>query len=328
MRNTVLILTNSEDGQHSDIVISKILNVGGKVFRFDSDRFSSGEVIINFHGANGEMGFAIEDGVNSITDKDIKSVWYRRPNRFNFPIQDIIQRNHAEAETKSFLEGLWVVLERKVFWVSEPSHLERARKKILQLDIARRKNMPFPRTLVSNDPGKVLEFYESCNRRMIFKAIYHEFLDYGATSYNIPTTLVTPEHIRKIELVKHSPSLFQEFIEKKSELRITVVGDKIFPVRIDSQSNPSTVVDWRNPEFVSKLGYSKTNIDGRTKKFCREMLQELNLEFGAFDFILGKDGGTYFLEVNPNGQWYWLEESAGVLISDALANTLVNAERR
>jgi D-alanine-D-alanine ligase-like ATP-grasp enzyme len=79
-----------------------------------------------------------------------------------------------------------------------------------------------------------------------------------------------------------------------------------------------TIVDWRNPLCIDKLDYSVTTLDPPIELFCLEMLRELGLQFGAFDFIVDKEGELYFLEVNPNGQWYWLEDMAGVLISDAI----------
>jgi glutathione synthase/RimK-type ligase-like ATP-grasp enzyme len=182
--------------------------------------------------------------------------------------------------------------------------------------------MRIPKTIITNDPEKVRTFHGTCPKGMIFKAVNLEFLNYGEKSYNIPTTLITADHLRKIDLVRRSPAIFQELIVKDYELRVTVVGKKVFPVKIDSQKNPLTIVDWRNPLCIDKLDYSVTTLDPRIELFCLEMLRTLRLQFGAFDFIVDKEGNLYFLEVNPNGQWYWLEDMAGALISDAIVDIL------
>ena len=38
-----------------------------------------------------------------------------------------------------------------------------------------------------------------------------------------------------------------------------------------------------------------------------QMLDEFGLNFRAFDIIRDEDDTLYFIELNPNGQWYWIE---------------------
>jgi glutathione synthase/RimK-type ligase-like ATP-grasp enzyme len=327
VRNAILALTNSEDGMHSDVVVSKLLARGEDVFRFDVDLFTKGNFTIAFSPSADSGGCVISNGSDSIQVGDIKSVWYRRPNHFNLPIKDPVQKDYAEKEIRSFLDAVWFLLEQRerIFFLSRPSAIESARRKLFQLDLAERYGMRIPRTIITNDPEKVRTFQRSCPEGMIFKAVNHEFLNYGEKSYNIPTTLITADHLRKIDLVRRSPAIFQELIVKDYELRVTVVGKKVFPIKIDSQKNPWTIVDWRNPLCIGKLDYSVTDLDPRIELFCLEMLRTLGLQFGAFDFVVDKDGSLYFLEVNPNGQWYWLEDLTGVLISDAIVDILMTA---
>lgn len=327
MRKAILVLTNAEDGMHSDIVISKLLEHGERVFRMDSDRLTTGALRACFTADSRQTGFAFEDGADRVASSEVKSVWYRRPNHFNLAINDPVQKAHAERELASFLEGLWTLIPENVFWLSRPQALEYARKKVRQLELARTMGLQIPRTIISNNPDDVRAFYESCGRRIIFKAIYHEFLDYGKKTFNIPTTLVTPMHLAHLDLVRALPALFQERIDKKYELRVTVVGKRVFPVKIDSQSNPLTVVDWRNPAYINELKYSLVELPRNVSDACLEMLEKLGLSFGAFDFVVDVNNELYFLEVNPNGQWYWLEERAGVLISDAIVDILKDERR-
>jgi len=93
-------------------------------------------------------------------------------------------------------------------------------------------------------------------------------------------------------------------------------------VRIDSQTHTETTVDWRHPSFIDKLKHTPVDLPIQIIKGCHAMLHSLGLEFGAFDFAVSKTGQCYFLELNPNGQWYWLEDLTGVAISDAIARIL------
>lgn len=189
--------------------------------------------------------------------------------------------------------------------------------------------VPFFPPIVTNDPEQARKFFESCGEQMIFKAIHHEMLDYENKSFNIQTTLINQGHLSRLGLVRKQPSLFQEFIDKEYELRVTVVGNAVFPVKIASQEYLETAIDWRNPDFIQKLRYTPIDLPREIHDRCHSMLKTLGLEFGAFDFAVDKKGVCYFLEVNPNGQWYWLEDLTGVLISDAIVATLMkDYERR
>ena len=322
MNEAVLVLTNTEDGEHTDVVVSKLKKAGEDVFRLDVDKLASGEIKVLFSVDSTGTGFTLSSGSSLLNSKDIKSVWYRRPNHFNLKIKDPIQKSYTEHELTVFLDGLWSIVPRRVFWLSHPCSLEHARKKIYQLKLAQELGLLIPRTIITNDPGRVGEFYSSCHGKIVFKAIYHEFLNYGDKAFNIPTTLVTERHLAQIDLIKNLPALFQEFISKDYEMRITVVGEKFFCIKIDSQNNPLTIVDWRNPLYINRLSYSEIETPGWVKRACVGILKRLNLSFGAFDFVVDKSGQTFFLEVNPNGQWYWLESLTGVLISDAIADIL------
>lgn len=326
LKNVVFILTNSEDGKHTDIVMEKLQKANQNVFRFDSDRFAGGEIVVDFRANDKDCGFVMHSQGQTLDSKNIKSVWYRRPNNFNIQIKDLVQRRYAEDEIASFLNGLWANT-KKAFWLSRVSSLEKAKLKVFQLQLALKLGLKIPRTIVTNDPKIVRGFWDSCKHGTVFKAIYREFLDYGEKAFTIPTTFLTEEHIAKLDLVKRIPCLFQEFIDKKYEVRVTVVGREMFSVKINYQENFQTVIDWRDPRFIDKLRYETVKLPEAITKICRIMLNKLDLSFGAFDFVVDKTGEIFFLEINPNGQWHWMESQVGLPISDAIVDVL-NSKRR
>ena len=48
----------------------------------------------------------------------------------------------------------------------------------------------------------------------------------------------------------------------------------------------------------------------------------MGLYFGAFDFILDPDGRYVFLEMNPFGQWVWIEQLCTLRIADSLVGLM------
>ncbi|MFH1551449.1 MAG: hypothetical protein ABIC36_01045 [bacterium] len=112
-------------------------------------------------------------------------------------------------------------------------------------------------------------------------------------------------------------------MDKSYEVRVTVVGQTIFAVRINSQAHEATKIDWRNPAYIDKLGYRSMDLPKIIQYQCQRIVQELGLNFGAIDLVVDSKGDYIFLEINPNGQWQWLEYFTGINISGAIADMLI-----
>lgn len=103
------------------------------------------------------------------------------------------------------------------------------------------------------------------------------------------------------------PHIYQEFVEKKFEYRVTVFGNYYAATRIDSQSlEGASYADWR-VSFDYLEGLRPALLAQNVIDACKKMLDKLGLRFGTFDLIEALDGEFYFLEVNQAGQWLWQE---------------------
>lgn len=317
----VLVLSNSGDGIHTDIVIEKLQKRSAEVVRLDVDKFATGKTSVEF-SLSGKSDFLLSIDGASYKSNFFDSIWYRRPNFFEPSVADPIQREHSRKEIESFIEGLWLSFDSS-FWLSHPLNLEKARRKIFQLKLARELGFNIPSTLVTNNPSAMTSFYAEQYQKLIYKTMGGEFLDYGDRFFNIPTTLVTPLHLEHSHLLIQTPGMFQEQMDKEYELRVTVVGEKIFAVKIFSQAHELSMIDWRHPEVILELEYQETKLPNAIEMKCLQMMRSLGISFGAFDFCVDSSGIYTFFEINSNPQWYWLEELAGVLISDAIADILL-----
>ena len=139
------------------------------------------------------------------------------------------------------------------------------------------------------------------------------------TCYN---NVVTDKHIKRAELIKNNPSMFQEYIEKKYEIRITALEDKVVGIKIDSQNSDLSIVDFRRYDF-DNVSYEKIDLPKNVENFCLDMLKHYDLSFGEFDFIKNKKDEYVFLEINPNGQWLWLELQSGYNLTKDVAENLL-----
>ena len=100
-----------------------------------------------------------------------------------------------------------------------------------------------------------------------------------------------------------------------------MVENQIFCAAIHSQDSEQTSTDWRRSP--NELNYSVFNLPDDVKSMCLKVVHNLGLTFGAIDMVLTPDDEYVFLEINPNGQWGWIERETGLPIREAIADTLV-----
>lgn len=312
----ILIVTSRWDT--TAYAAAEILRRNGResAFFYPEDIPQRGRIDSAFRQGKWSNILHTEDG--PIDLDDIKAVWWRKPfvsrpsdslSRIEFP--------YARRETEYALRGVWDLLlsDPEVYWMSNPHHIRQSGNKMLQMARGAAHGLTSPRTIVTNDPDDVREFYEECSGRMVFKSMTGPFLLPGEVEEFTPETFIpgmplvrpfTEDDMEKVDSVRESACMFQELVEKKHELRVTIFEDQIFTCRIDSQKNDITRYDWRRQDSSPQATVGE--LPDPVAKACLALLDEFGLRFGAFDFIVTPEDEHVFLEVNPNGQWLFVQE--------------------
>lgn len=103
-----------------------------------------------------------------------------------------------------------------------------------------------------------------------------------------------------------------------------MVGDKVFACEIHSQENQRTIDDWRHYNFddLKDVKHLVHKLPSEVQDKCIRMADHFGLNFATFDLVLTPDGKYVFLEMNPNGQWLWIEDLTGLPISEAITDLL------
>jgi hypothetical protein len=250
----------------------------------------------------------------------IRAVWWRVKLVPGTPAEPAV--DFALREWRSALEAL-EAFSGDTPWVNPRTADNIARHKPAQLRVASEVGLSIPRTLISNDPRKAAAFVEASEGQCIYKVLTWYFVPPNQWIFTSP---VDPGSLRTdAEAVEIAPCLFQELVPKAYELRVTVIGDRTFPVRIDSQARPDTRLDWRRNQYA--VPYAPTTISPSLQLKLLAMNARLGLAFGAYDLIVTPDERVVFLEVNPMGQWLWLEKITGVPITEAVCDHLLAADR-
>lgn len=320
---SVLILTRRFD-LTADAVIRELNDLGVSLHRIDTADFPQDARLEAITCGSDSWTGALHTADRTVNLTSIHSIWYRRPSKFR-PDGDLPASAQAFAyrETRAALGGLLRSLD--CLWVNHPEHSVSAGYKPTQLSMARKHQLRVPDSLITNDPERALKFWrENRSSGVVYKVLSNALLDDNSgNSLVVYTQTVEEEHLNEIERVSDAPCLFQELIEKRFDIRITVVGDSVFYAKIEG--GPRGPIDWRSA--YEDVSYEEFNLPDDIERSCVLLTKEFGLRFSAIDMAVSTQGEFVFFELNPNGQWLWIERETGLPISRVLADLLAKGGR-
>lgn len=251
----------------------------------------------------------------------VRSIWYRRVRAPGRPT-GMSAGVHAFCvrETQAALLGALLTTQARI--MSPPRSIWAAEHKLFQLAEARLSGLRIPETVVSNDPREIRAAFKRFDGRMVAKAVRSGYVEEGQRHRAVYTSQVLDEHLRKLASARWSSAIYQPMLEKACDVRATVVGSRLFVAEIDSQSDPAALVDWRRTARPD-LPHRRASLPNAVRRSVLRLTRRLGLAFAAVDFVRTPTGEYFFLELNPSGQWLWLEDKLGFDISGAVADWLV-----
>ncbi len=302
----------------TDLVIEWLLAKGRAFKRYNDNAFVATNTCLSNQ----------EEQIEEL--KDVEKVWQRRgtlnylpdpvignyPNRQNYI-------NYLFQEVKILNEYQEQTLKKKLKknYIGSYQH-ERTNNKLLNLAVAKEVGLQIPTTMVTSLKSELLAFYRQ-HSPIISKDlrapvnIRTRHKDIIASGVKI----VALEDIDRME-ENFAPIFLQEYIEKQYEIRLFIVGDQFFPMAIFSQNDEQTKVDFRNYNKKKPNRCVPVTIPEPIEKRVREFMQRIDLNTGSVDLIRTPEGGYYFLEVNPMGQFHWVSQNCNYQIERAIAKIL------
>lgn len=263
----------------------------------------------SFEFNNKELHWAAHGPNFSIQNQFFDVVWYRRPRPpllSNKLHQD--DRKSSKKENRALFNSFWHIIAPDALWVNSDENAKRANCKMLQLKVAMQLGLMIPKTLMSNDPAKIRKFIiDNGPNNTIYKTfcpLAWQPSPYGHLAYS---TVVTPESLSSDELLQSTAGIFQEKITKAFELRVTYFGTHPVAVKLCSQEHPQGQIDWRAiPD--QELVIEPYQLPDAIHEKCKALMDVFGLLFGCFDFIVTPANEYYFLEINEQGQFLWIED--------------------
>ncbi len=316
---TILIVSDIAHDAHLAPVASALNQRGHNVRIFNPGLLPSSATVMVDDTPAGPRQVIHWEG-RTLDLSEVRSVWYRRPGSFD--ISDELAEGEQEwlrRECRDLIQGIWASLD--AFWISEPHRIEYANSKLLQLKLARQLGFRIPAYTVTNSPERAREFVAAFQHGVAVKALGYPTINLADAGGMMYTHRVTQEDMALIESVKYGPTFFQEFVQKRFDIRVTVFGDRVFAVAIDSTGTPESRDDFRDAQIFD-LPHHPLELPENVNNACIDLVDRLGLEFGAIDLLLTPDGEYVFLEINPNGQWYWIEMMTDLPMTNALCDLL------
>ncbi|MDY0976057.1 hypothetical protein SOM61_13880 [Massilia sp. CFBP9012] len=327
MMKRILIVTHSRD-LHADSIVPLLEQRGQAPIRLDLDAFPRDYVLCQSVDGDGcRNRLRLLSSGDWIDLDQVGAVWVRKPADYAYRSDDLgaQERAYARHETEQALFGVMYSLD--CFWMSHPRALRGAVWKGEQLKRAVRMGFRVPLSIVTNCPEEVRQFRDRVPGPIIFKSLStprlasDEMEAHERIVGGLGTTLVDDDMLDDLDAVAELPCHFQEYIAKDYELRVTVVGERVFAARIASQDDPRTMIDSR--DMSAPIGYTACALPPDVARRCIDFVRSYELSYGAIDLIVTPGGDHVFLENNPAGQFLYVQQLVPTLaILEAIADLL------
>ncbi len=304
----ILFITNRDDIS-VNYLISKLKLKTKSYLRINSEDIN----IIDFNiNPKGEFNLNINNKNYNL--KNVMSVVFKRtPLKFDFDKQDSNQ-TYLNNERKHFFEGLYLCLS-KAKWINPMFSTHIAERKIFQLNQANKLGLKTPDSIITNNPILADKFLQKHDKSII-KPISNGLQIVNENIYSIYTSEIEKDFFRSYENFNlfETPVFLQERIENESDIRVVVINENVFAIRI--QKNDPLEVDWRKPEVIKT--YDNIRLPNELSNLLIKLNKSFGLIYSAIDLIKKPDGQYIFLEINPVGEWVWLESELKLNISETL----------
>jgi len=320
----ILILSNKWD-LTVDFVVHELRNREGNFLRINTEDLASGQATIRL--PNLEILVSKQGRVLDLT-RSVKVIWNRRPGK---PFDSVPPTAKPSLAIQHFVNDQWfswleaLQLISDVTWINHPQANDAMECKPRQLLLASRTGFRIPETVFTNDPGEARALAGKHGQRLVAKALYSPLIEEPDKDSFVFTNEIDTADLAPEEEIRLSPSIFQQSLRPKVDYRVTVVGETVLPAEVQDQNGENcSHIDWRTKK--AGLNFSACSLPPEIEDMCRSYVKAGGLIFGAIDLVQ-HDGEFFFLEINPNGEWGWLQYPHGIPIAEALCDMMISCDR-
>lgn len=297
----------------TDMVCYRLLEDNEKFYRLNRDEFLKHKIVVDLQ--NEVMIISIDGEEYEAQFEHLKGIFFRAPvflrtqSKKELSVQEQLERN----QWSSFLRNL--IVFKNANWINNPVSTYRAENKIFQLCIAKEYGLAVSVTYISNCTDFNLESDKKYIVKSLDTALFYD-MENNKEMFTY-SNVVSGSELNEYDLTS-APIFIQEFLNPKIDCRVTYVQGKLFPVKI-LQNGKGMYGDWRIRK--EELEYIPFQLPKYVENAIHKLMKKLELNFGGIDLAI-VSGEYYFIEVNPTGEWGWLEVKTGTNISKTIKRAL------
>ncbi|PSK90668.1 grasp-with-spasm system ATP-grasp peptide maturase [Taibaiella chishuiensis] len=261
---------------------------------------------------------------------ELQAYWYRR-GYFTLDIPDTgnpypAVTTYFEKEYEYYTNGTAHFLSKQH---SINSFCDNHTNKITNLVEAARAGLLIPDTLITADV-KEIKAFAALYPRIITKAIAHNRIAATIDSDTyiniaVDTAIFDRDMIDALSAEQHFlPAVFQEYLEKKYELRIFYFHGRLYSMAIFSQLNEATRIDFRKHDRETPNRCVPYQLPDDLENKLRSFMQRIAMNSGSIDMVVTPSDDYVFLEVNPVGQLQWLSGNCNYPVEREIAKFLLH----
>lgn len=305
MAKTILIVSNTND-PHADAISIRLHERSVNVQRLNSDAFASSRHSWRIPSCGKQPA------CSSWKHADADVVWFRK---VLFPIgQDPVQ-SFITQEHEGLFESILNQFDH-CRWVNSRNSIAAARSKIAQLQCARSIEFRIPDTIITNDVAVLREFADSHGGNIVAKPIRAQVIGNDGDALVVGTRQLPQEYYESA--TAYAPCYAQERLKIKSEIRIVAFGSRFYSFRLTVNKEADDIKQLG----LDNIQHESYDLDLVVAQKVSALMSYYKLEFAAIDFAVVDEGEPVFLELNPNGQWLWLQYMTGVNLIDPFIDFL------
>ena len=236
------------------------------------------------------------------------AIWIRRPEPPQpNPKTAEADKKFASLEYRMFYQSIAYLLEKLPVWCINKYSAGRAIiQKAVQLHLARQCGLKIPATMMSNSPAPVRDFFSRGGRTICKGFTPHIWQKDGHRSVAITETFeLTPEQLPADEVLTYAPAIYQELVPKEFDVRMFLMGNRVYSYALH---NPKKALDWRQDCGFGHVKVERIETPPAVEKGVLEFARRADLATGSLDFGVDAQGQWWFLEINEQGQFLWIDQ--------------------
>jgi ATP-grasp ribosomal peptide maturase len=313
---TVLVLARNFDPT-ADAVVAALVDRQVPVFRTDLAAFPR-HLWLDARLRSGRWTGRLGNEHHSVALEEIRSIWHRNPGRYVFdeslPAE---QQEFCYTEARLGLGGVLASLE--VLWANHPNRCADSIFKPYQWTLAAECGLSVVDTVITNDWESARCFVDDAPGEVITKALGPSGITEHGQVKVAYTRRLSAEDLAGPAGVSATATTLQRFVPKAFEVRLTVIGQQMFPIAIHA-STEAARTDWRCDPAA--LRYELVTVPDTVAKGVWQYMQRTNLAYAGFDFVVRPDREWVMLEANSGPQIGWLEAATGTPMVEAMTTML------